>query len=375
MQHFPLKTVRADGWFEKIGEQIGSFEPLCEIVGRRFVAFSLITGIRITELAVDRRSPENTLVVFAAADAEGLDSDGEPQRTTLGDFRRRLVASLLSPDEIAPPPSPHASSDTLQLFLGVKYLLLAPLFGYSLRTLILAEEHPPHLEIEIDDEVVQLELEDFRARVRNHVRDELERLAPSQQRGVIDLARVPEAQAALDRGEYATVRQLLGAWPAPLSMFLRTPDGQALSGEARSLITRALGMLAVALSRLGENDSSEEVFRLAIQYGQDGDVAAEVFEMLGSTWLDTHRAGEAIAALRRAINLGAPEKRVWPKLVQAFLERHRYVAALACLELAMKAGAEEAVLTPLRARVDEAMKQAATLRSAAASSVETARSP
>ncbi|HEU4539382.1 MAG TPA: hypothetical protein VFS00_34925, partial [Polyangiaceae bacterium] len=88
---FPLDAVRADGWFERIGEGIGSFHALCEIVGDRFVAFSLITGARITALSVDRRALDNTIVDFVVG---GGEEEGEPQRLTLGDFRRRLVAAL-----------------------------------------------------------------------------------------------------------------------------------------------------------------------------------------------------------------------------------------------------------------------------------------
>ena len=52
---FELDSVRTDGWFERIGEGIGSFQALCEIVGERFFAFSIIVGARITALTVDHR--------------------------------------------------------------------------------------------------------------------------------------------------------------------------------------------------------------------------------------------------------------------------------------------------------------------------------
>ncbi len=53
-QIFPLDAVRTDGWFERIGEGIGSFQALCEIVGERFFAFSMITGARITAVTAAR---------------------------------------------------------------------------------------------------------------------------------------------------------------------------------------------------------------------------------------------------------------------------------------------------------------------------------
>ena len=51
-KEFSLDALRTDGWFERIGEGIGSFHALCEIVGERFLAFSIIVGARITALTV-----------------------------------------------------------------------------------------------------------------------------------------------------------------------------------------------------------------------------------------------------------------------------------------------------------------------------------
>src|SRR6187402_2566384 len=92
---FPLESIRTDGWFERIGEGIGSFQALCDIIGAKFFAFAMITGARITALTVDRRVPENTLVDFVVgADDEDV-TDEDTQRVTLGEFRRRLVAALV----------------------------------------------------------------------------------------------------------------------------------------------------------------------------------------------------------------------------------------------------------------------------------------
>jgi hypothetical protein len=93
-KEFSLDAQRTDGWFERIGEGIGSFQALCEIVGERFFAFSIIVGARITALTVDRRSPDHTLVDFVVGVGDN-DGDLDPQRLTLADFRRRLVGALL----------------------------------------------------------------------------------------------------------------------------------------------------------------------------------------------------------------------------------------------------------------------------------------
>src|SRR5260221_8229004 len=99
---FPLDAVRTDGWFERIGEGIGSFQALCEIVGERFFAFSMITGARITAVTVDRRNPDNTLVDFAVGAGEQEESTADTQRLTLADFRRRLVGALLTEEMSSP---------------------------------------------------------------------------------------------------------------------------------------------------------------------------------------------------------------------------------------------------------------------------------
>src|SRR4051794_32141437 len=235
---FPLDAVRTDGWFERIGEGIGSFQALCEIVGERFFAFSMITGARITAVTVDRRNPDNTLVDFTVG---GQEESSESQRLTLADFRRRLVGALLTEELPSPVPVRETDLEGLQLHIGVRYLLLAPLYGYSLRQLA-AAEHGSELSLIRDGIEEKHDLEGFRMRIRAHVRDELERVA-SGNRGAIDLSRVADAETASLAGDEAKVLQLLGAWPAPLAIFLRTPEGQMLAVEPRALIAKGLGLL------------------------------------------------------------------------------------------------------------------------------------
>lgn len=351
-----LDAVRTDGWFERIGEGIGSFQALCEIVGERFVAFSLITGARITALSVDRRVMENTLVDFVVAQSDE-DAQAQPQRLTLADFRRRLVAALLSDEPDAPVPARDTDLEALQAFVGLRTLLLAPIYGYHLQKLVIdGDDVRVAVEHEGTDEV--LFLDDLRQRLRMHVRDELEKVPTSTNRGVIDLSRITEADAAAEKGDFPRVRQLLGGWPAPLSIFLRTPDGQMLGTEARSMIARALALLGSAHVALGDAEQGEEVFRLGVQYAQEGSAAAEVFTRLGDALLATKRPGEAVAALRRAINLGASGRTTWPKLADAFAARKRYVASMVCLREAELAGATDAELADRRKTLEAALGEA-----------------
>ena len=127
-----LDAVRTDGWFERIGESIGSFQALCEIVGERFFAFSLVAGVRITALTVDRRTPDATVVEFVAGEEEVSGA----RKATLPDFRRQLVGALLTQEPSGPPPTRDTDVDAIQAHIGIRYLLLAPLFGISLRKLL-----------------------------------------------------------------------------------------------------------------------------------------------------------------------------------------------------------------------------------------------
>ena len=83
-KQFPLDALRTDGWFERIGEGIGSFQALCEIVGERFFAFSIIVGARITALTIDRRVTKDWYVfpweAVAPAEAIAEDAAEVPER-------------------------------------------------------------------------------------------------------------------------------------------------------------------------------------------------------------------------------------------------------------------------------------------------------
>jgi hypothetical protein len=339
---FPLESIRTDGWFERIGEGIGSFQALCDIVGTRFFAFAMITGARITALTVDRRNPENTLVDFVVG-GEDEEAELDAQRLTLGDFRRRLVAALVTEEPLGPAPERPTDIEALQLHIGVRYLLLAPLYGYSLLELGIGRRGS-EIRVLHDGIAESYPLTAFRARLRTHVREELERASRASGRGAIDLQRVTEAEACAAQADHVRILELLGAWPAPLAIFLRTPEGQLLNVETRNTIAKGLGLLGSACIALSEVEKGEEVLRLAIQYAGDGPAAADIYARLGESIFSNRRYGEAIAPLRRAANLGAPPEQVWPKLAQAFLERGRLVAALGAALEAQAAGVEEAAV-------------------------------
>ena len=353
---FPLEPIRTDGWFERIGEGIGSFQALCDIIGPRFFAFAMITGARIVALTVDRRQPDNTLVDFlVGGDVDAGDLvDQPPQRLTLADFRRRLVSALVSDEAPGPPPQRETDIEALQLHIGVRYLLLAPLYGYSLGELSLGPDGS-RIAVEHDGVPEECSLEEFRERLRHQVREELARVSRSAGRGGIELARVQQAEEAALRGDHVRVLELLGSWPAPLAIFLRTPEGQSLTPDVRATIAKGLALLGSACLELGEVEKGEEILRLAIQYAGDHAVAADVYLRLGRSMFRQGRTGEAIGPLRRALQLGAPGAELWPVVAQAFATRGRHLAALAALIEARNAGVPEADLSALGTRLERVL--------------------
>jgi hypothetical protein len=264
-------------------------------------------------------------------------------------------ALLVEDDRLAPAPTRETEIEAIQLYIGVRYLLLAPLYGYSLQKLNLDENAAGAQVIVLHDGVQEThELDAFRFRIRALVREELERVGTGA-RSAIDLSKVTEAEAAALRGEWTRVVQLLGSWPAPLAIFLRTPEGQLLTSDARALIAKGLGLLGSACVHLGQIEQAEEVLRIGIQYAQEGVGAADLFRRLGEALLQNDRPGEAIAPLRRSLAFGGSPAEVMPPLARAFLKRKKWVAAYACLRDALKAGVGERDLMEELRQVETAL--------------------
>jgi len=346
-----LDRIRTDGWFERLGESIGSFHTLCDVLGERFFAFALITGARVSSLMIDRFNPDQSLVEFS----EGGPEDGaeDTERLTVSDFRERLVATLQTKEPDGPVASKLGDDlEALQRHIGPRALLLAPLYGYGLTELVVdGDESTLHAVRAGESET--FEIKEFRERLFEHVAEDLERGVERQSSTALDLNTVDEAEKAAAEDRWDSVIQLLGSWPMPLAIYWRTPEGQLLPQQARQRIAEGLGLLGTACAKLGDEAQGEEVLRLAVQYAQDGDAAAKIFGRLGRMLLDGERWGEAIGPLRRAAALGAPLDQVLPLIVQAYMQRDRYVSALACLLEAEDAGVAAAELADLRKDIDE----------------------
>jgi tetratricopeptide (TPR) repeat protein len=355
MRTYGLDKARADGWLEQLGEGSESFAQLCDVVGTRFVAFSVIAGIRITALTVDPRAPDASVVEFEIGDLPGA------QRLPLGEFRERLAEAMLSEDDPAPAGLPEAGpvdAETLQAFIGFRYVLLAPLYGLRLEELRVDDGGRATVRLRAGSEEAELPLPELRETLREAVRREAaERRAPSP--FAIDLSLVPKAREAAAAGDAEAVAELLGSWAGPLSVLLRTAEGQSLTPEVRATLAEMLGLLGTAYVELGRGEWAQEVLRLGIQWGQDQlEVSADLFRRLGAAYVAEGRHGEAIGLFRRALGLGAPRTAVLPLLARSFLARERHLAALLCAEEALAAGADDDSVRPIREGAREVLGDA-----------------
>jgi hypothetical protein len=329
-----LDQVRADGWLEQLGEDIPEFEQLCTVVGRRFVGFSFITSVRIVSIAYDPHAPHTSLVDFTVGD------DEDTERLTLADFRERLGSALLSADEPHPDLPDAPDVEDVRQFIGRRYLLLCALFGVQLLSIEREVGAEPILRIDLGGLEESISVAGLRDVLHNAIRSELSRARPNQPFS-IDFKKIPLAEAANERGAYYEAIALLGAWPGPLSMFLRTPQGQALGPAERSKLVRALGALGEAYLRTEQGDWAEDVLRLGIQFGQELPASGALFRHLGRARIESGRYGEAIGLFRRALSLGADRAQVLPELARCFIERGKLVAAAACLDEARTLGARD----------------------------------
>ncbi|HET8940000.1 MAG TPA: tetratricopeptide repeat protein [Polyangiales bacterium] len=342
-----LALVRTDGWFEQLAEEIPEFPQLCELLGQRFVAFSFIAGVRITAIAYDPQSPENSVVDFDRGEDEAS------ERLSLAEFREALGAALTGPD-VEPVELPEQPSlEDVRACIGRRYLLLAPVFGIHVAALH-ANDGVPMIEVDLGHAREEISVQGLREILDGAVSAEVARARPAAPFS-IDFKRIPMAERANERGEYDETITLLGAWPGPLSMFLRTPQGQALGRSERSRLVKALGLLGQAYMHKQQAEWAEDVLRLGIQFGQELEAAGPLFGSLGRTRVESGRHGEAIGLLRRALSLGGDKASLNLDLARCFYERKRYVAALACLHAAEAAGCEKSAMKELRAAVETAL--------------------
>jgi hypothetical protein len=344
-----LKDLSSDDWFEILGREIPSFDEVCEIIGKRFVAFAFIAGIQINSIAYNQDDPDTSEVGFRIDDDEG-----EGQTLSLKQFREFVTEAVLSNGD---PPLELPVAPIIEdvgRAIGNQYLLLAPIFGVHILDFRYGGSELPTISVQVGSDIEEVTVQAFRNLLRDGVRATLANTRASAPFS-IDFRRIPQAESANRAKDYDQTVALLGAWPGPLSLFIRTAQGQSLGSAEKGTLAAAMGLLGTAYLAKGQRETAEDVLRLGIQWGQDAVSTSDLFVALADARVLDDSPGEAIGLLRRALTLGASRELVLPKLARCFAECKRYVAAAVCLEDMRAASIEAEGVEELRERVDKVL--------------------
>jgi hypothetical protein len=328
-----LKEVRTDGWFVQLGDQIANFQNVCEVMGPRFLAYSIILGIQIRSLVADPRFPANTTIEFTLGDEQ-------IQMLTLSEYRMRVVQAILQDQRVEFTPRLPLVVEDASAFIGGRMLLLSPLFDISLDQLVLASLDPLHPRAIVgyisSEGFTYVDLRDFTDLIRGRVRRDL--AGTAEEPFQLDLFAVERAREAADQGNTEGVIAALESWPGLLNILQRTPVARQLKPEQLDLIGEGIALLGEAFLEQGREPWTEELFRLGLQFVRESRIAGRLFKDLGLLLLNTNRHGEAIGVLRRAQVLSDDKEVVLPALGRAFLGREQLVAAAAVFEKAAAQG-------------------------------------
>ena len=331
-----FRESRADGWFERFGEQIASFGTICEVLGARFLAYAVILGIQIRTLTRDPRVPANNTVEFTG-------EDDLLQVLTVGEFRGRLVQALMQtePDPPAHAPVPIDEA-TAVAALGPRFLLLAPLFKISLRQLVWVDDpREPWAVVGFisGSGFSFMALRSFHDFIKQKLRRDL--AGTLEEPFQLDLTAVEQAREAAREGDHARVINALETWPGLLATLQRTAAAQRITEDQLSIIAEGLLLLGDAFRAVGRLTWSEELYRMGLQFLKEGPMAARLFASLGALLSELDRHGEAIGLLRRAQSLGGEERELIPILGHSFYKREKNVAAVLLLERAVELGVDD----------------------------------
>jgi tetratricopeptide (TPR) repeat protein len=354
-----LAPMGADTWFDQVKDSSPAFETLCDVLGERFVGYALIVGVQISGLTIDQFTPANTLVEFRLVESN------PPRTLRLPDFRRELVNWILADGPGIDSASLPLDLAQAQQVVGVRYILLSPLHGLSLKEVIL--ESPgrnPKASVVLtgsDGATEEVDVAVLRERLQREVQEELEtaRDEPFE----LDFKLVDQAEKAAKERDWDEVLRLIGHWPGPLSMLSRMQMGANLDEEKRGRIGSSLGFLAAAYRATGRSAWAEELYRLGLQFAGEGPAGGKLYRALGESMVEEKRFGEAIGPLRRALALGSSMATIGPSLGLALLKCHRIIAAAIVLERARREGAnDQMVLASLKTAYAAMKDLSSTLR-------------
>lgn len=324
-----LAEVRTDGWFEQLGARIKNFDRICEVMGSRFLAYSIILGIHVRSLAVDSRFPVNTKIEFT------LDGS-QVQSLPLGEFRLRVVQALIQDqkplvEKTFPLTVPGATA-----MIGGRALLLAPLFGICFEQIIATNTELNDVAgivgFFMDDGFHFMRIRDFNILIFEKIKEDL--ASGNQEPFKLDLELVPIAREAFEKGDLDKAISTLDAWPGLLSILLKTPMARTLEDAQRESIGEGLEILGASFERLERDPWSEELYKLGLQFAKEGNTAGRLYLRLGMLLVRMEKYGEAIGPLRRALTINVDREKALCSLAHAFLRRGKIIPAAALFEYA-----------------------------------------
>lgn len=352
---YDLEPVRADGWFDRVIAGVPALDQLCQVLGEPLVALSLVAGFRIRRAVADRTTGEVVQLDWVRDLPDGMEIEGSgtPER-----LRAEVLVALLG--EVDAPPVLPADGDvaSLRASIGQRYILLAPLFGLTLRRLLVNEQDEPRVVVIRDGVEQVVPLRQLRRYLRARVIDVLH--LEHDHAVSVDLAQAEQARQALSEGRPEEVVARLSGWVGPLMLYHRTPEGASLEPHVRSEIARALGLLAEALVRLHRVDEAEDVLRLALQYAHDNASAPSLYRALATVMMEQGRYAEAIGPLRRTLTLDPNSSESLIELATCYLEAGRVVAAYGCLRTAREKGIDPGRVEAVEKRVRAVLGDAVT---------------
>ena len=319
-----LKPFIVNDWFDSMIRNIEGFEEVCDLVGYKFVAFSMVSGITLRAVNHNPENPQESTIEFS------IGGEDRVNEMALEEFRKTLIVSLLSPD----PEDPEGltgspTKEEISKLIGVRYVLLSPLYGIHLKRLaVVGPETGPAgylLELLKDGREADWTIAELRQNLRKLVSGE--RTREREPVGRFSPESIGSAEKALEAGNPSSALEHLRDWilfvrnykiTGGIAQFIQEPDahfarGLLLTGRAYRLLKR--------------NRIAEDIIRFSIQLLPMTKLKPNFLYELAMIMMGEGRYGEAIGPLRKALQLGIPKARIYPHLGRAFLECDRVVGA------------------------------------------------
>ncbi len=329
-----LAEIRAEGWLDQIGERIERFDQICEIMGQRFLAYSVILGIQIRSISLDPKFHANTSIEFTV--------DNAVQTLPLIEFQTQVVQAIMRTRQGCVDIELPLTVEQADAVVGGHTLLLAPLFDITIEHLVVSDTGPGDPDFLIGyispDGFNFVPLKKFDELLKGKVRRDLAGLAEEPFK--LQLGDADKAKEAFERDDFDAVIEILESWPGLLSVLNRTPMAKKLESEKREKIGAGLELLGASFERRGRSDWSEELYKLGLQFIKEGNVAARLFKRLSRLIVGMERYSEAIGLIRRAIQLGVPDTELKVALALSYIHTNKAVAARALLQNLVESGLE-----------------------------------